>query len=128
MDPEILKPIFLRGLRDDCLEHLNIIGKGDISQETFDEIMKLCLRSSRGLVKGKVLVRDPSLRIQKSTSGGVTNAEIENLFKDFKIDLLSTLSAQITMVQVKKVQVEAEAALAILCPRCKRNVWKDNAD
>ena len=78
--PKILKTILLRGIRDDCLEHLNLLGKGDISQEPLDEIMKLCLRSSRGSVKGKVLVRDPSLRIQKSTSGGLTQAEIMNLF------------------------------------------------
>ena len=88
-------------------------------QETFDEIMKLFLRSSRGSVKGKVLVQDPSLWIQNSTNGGVTRAEIKNLFEYFKIDLLSTLSTQITTVQVKKAQAEAEAALAIFCPRCK---------
>ena len=59
LDPEILKPIFLRGIRDDCLEHLNLLGKGDILQEPLDKIMKLYLCSSRGSVKGKVSVRDP---------------------------------------------------------------------
>ena len=29
--PEILKTIFLRGMLYDCLEHLNLLGKGDIS-------------------------------------------------------------------------------------------------
>ena len=61
--PEILKPTFLRGIRDDCLEHLNLLGKGDISQELLEEIMKLYLRSSRGLVKGISSVRDPSIWI-----------------------------------------------------------------
>ena len=63
LDLEILKPILLRGIGDYFLEHLNLLGKGDISQESIDEIMKLCLRSSRGSVKGRVSVQDPSLRI-----------------------------------------------------------------
>ena len=63
LDPEILKPIFLRGIRDDCLDHLNLLGKGDISQEPLDEIMKLCPRTSRGSVRGEVLVWDPLVRI-----------------------------------------------------------------
>ena len=82
--------------------------------------MKLCLCSSRGSVKGKVLVWDPSVWIQKSTSGGVTRAEIGNLFEDFKADLLNTLSSQITTIEVKKAQAEAEATLAIFCPWCKK--------
>ena len=85
--PEILKTIFLRGMRDHCLEHLNLLGKGDISQESFEEIMKLCLRSSRGSTKGRSSVRDPPVQIQKSTSG-VTRATIGNLFEDFKIPRL----------------------------------------
>jgi len=31
LDPEILKTIFIRGMRDDCLDNLNLLGKGDIS-------------------------------------------------------------------------------------------------
>ena len=42
---EILKPIFLRGIRDDRMEHLNLLGKWDISQEPLKEIMKICLWS-----------------------------------------------------------------------------------
>ena len=57
--PESLKTIFLRGMRDECLEHLNLLGKGYISQESLEEIMKDCLRSSRGLAKGRSSVRDP---------------------------------------------------------------------
>ena len=96
------------------------MGKGDISQEPLDEIMKLCLRSSRGSVKGRSSVKDPLVWIQKSMSGGVTRAEIEHLFEDFKTNLLSTLSAHITMVQVKKVQEEAKETLKIFYPRCKK--------
>jgi len=32
LDPEILKTIFIRGMIDHCLDTLNLLGKGDISQ------------------------------------------------------------------------------------------------
>jgi len=76
LDPEILKTIFIRGMRDHCLDTLNLLGKGDISQESFDEIINLCLRCSRGLSRGRSMVRDASVRIQKSANKGVTRAEI----------------------------------------------------
>ena len=53
LDHEILKTIFIRGMRDDFLDTLNLLGKGDISQEPFAEIIKLCLRCSRGSSKGR---------------------------------------------------------------------------
>ena len=48
MSKDILKTILLKGVRDDCLDMLNMLGKGDISKEPFDEIIKLCMRCSRG--------------------------------------------------------------------------------
>lgn len=48
LDPDILKIILIRGMRDDCLDMLNLIGKGDISQDPYDDITKLFLRCSRG--------------------------------------------------------------------------------
>jgi hypothetical protein len=43
---DILKTILLKGLRDDCLDMLNMLGKGDISKESYDEIVNLCKRCS----------------------------------------------------------------------------------
>ena len=42
MSKDILKSILLRGVRDDCLDMLNMLGKGDISKESYDEIINLC--------------------------------------------------------------------------------------
>jgi len=61
LTPEVLRTIFIRGMRDDCLEHLNLLGKWVILQEMFDEIIRLCLRSSRGSTKGISAIRDPSV-------------------------------------------------------------------
>jgi len=82
LDHEILKTIFIRGMRDNYLDILNLLGKGDISQEPFAEIVKLYLRCSRGSSKGRSIIQDASARIQKFAGGGVTRAEIENLFEN----------------------------------------------
>lgn len=104
LDLEILKTIFLRGMRDDSLNTLNLLVTGDISQETFVEIIKLVLRCSQGSSKGRSTTQDAFVCIQKSAGGGVTRAEIKNLFENFKTDILSTLSTQITTTQIKKAQ------------------------
>lgn len=44
MSKDILKTILLKGVRDDCLDMLNMLGKGDISKEPFDQIINLCMR------------------------------------------------------------------------------------
>jgi len=50
---EILKTIFIIGMKDACFDTLNLLGKRDIYQEPFVEIIKLCLRFSRGSSKGR---------------------------------------------------------------------------
>ena len=67
---EIRKTILLRGLRDDCLDMLNMLGKGDISKESYDEIVELCKRCSRGAARNIVSNKDPTYsRVHKSASG-----------------------------------------------------------
>ena len=47
----MLKIILLHGIRDDCLDMLNLLGKGDIFKEYFEKIVELCKRYSRGSSK-----------------------------------------------------------------------------
>jgi hypothetical protein len=116
---DILKTILLKGVRDDCLDMLNMLGKGDISKESYDEIVNLCKRCSRGAAN-KSKSRDSTYsRVQKSASGGATRAEIGNLLEEFKTEMLSSFASQIDTLQVKKKQAEAEAALAIFCSKCR---------
>ena len=44
----VLKIILLRVIRDDFLDMLNLLGKGDISKESFEKIVELCKMYSRG--------------------------------------------------------------------------------
>eukprot|EP00253_Pinus_taeda_P016598 PITA_16598 len=76
MSKDILKTILLKGVRDDCLDMLNMLGKGDISKELFDEIINLCMRCSRGAASRSKSRDSIYSRVHKSTSGGATRAEI----------------------------------------------------
>ena len=48
MGLDVLKITLIHGIRDDFLDMLNLLGKGDISKESFEKIMELCKRYSRG--------------------------------------------------------------------------------
>jgi hypothetical protein len=117
---DILKTILLKGVRDDSLDMLNMLGKGDISKEPYDEIINLCKRCSRGAARNRSSGRDTTFsRVQKSANGGATRAEIGNLLEDFKTEMLSSFASQMDTLQIKKKQAEVEAALSIFCPQCR---------
>ena len=48
MGLDVLKIILLHGIREDYLDMLNLLGKGDISKESFENIVELCKRYSTG--------------------------------------------------------------------------------
>ena len=48
MGLDVLKIILLHGIREEFLDVLNLLGKGDISKESFEKIVELCKRYSRG--------------------------------------------------------------------------------
>ena len=80
---------------DDYLEILNLMGKQDISKEPFDDIIGLCWRYSTGSSKNKVRAQESSAKIVKSTNDEVIGAKIGNLFENFKIDFIRSLSSQL---------------------------------
>ena len=41
MGKDVLKIILLHGIREDYLDMLNLLGKGDISKEPFEDIVNL---------------------------------------------------------------------------------------
>ena len=45
---DTIHTIFLKGIRDEYLDILNVMGKGDISNLPFNEIAELCQKYSRG--------------------------------------------------------------------------------
>jgi hypothetical protein len=101
---------------------LNMLGKGDISKESYDEIFNLCKRCSRGASRNRSNSSDTTFsRVQKSTSGGATRAKIGNLLEGFKTKMLSSFASQIDTLQIQKKQAEAEAAPSIFCSKYRDN-------
>ena len=78
MGKDVLKIILLHVIREDWLDMLNLLGKGDISKESFEETVDLCRRYSRGSSRtnnrDKGLDRDVFNRTHKSSNGGATLA------------------------------------------------------
>lgn len=66
LDPDTIRTFFLKGIRDDYLDILNVMGKGDISYFPFDKIAELCQNYSRGREKsGK---REVNSKVTKSAT------------------------------------------------------------
>ena len=95
-----MRTILLKGIRDECIELLDM-GGGDISQEIYDDICDHCRRYSRGISKNSKGPWVVSTRAIKPTTGGVTRTKLGNLLDYFKIDILSSLASQIDTLQVR---------------------------
>jgi hypothetical protein len=118
---DILKTILLKGVREHYLDMLNMLGKGDISKESYDDIVDLWKRCSRGSTRNKSAAKDTTFsRVQKSENGGATRAEIGNMLENFKTEMINSFSSQMDTLQVKQKKVELEQALCIFYPKCRK--------
>lgn len=61
-------------------ETLNLMGKGDIYQENYDDIIQLCIRCSQGSTRIRPTWRDTTTKNNKAASGNITWTEIDNIF------------------------------------------------
>jgi hypothetical protein len=96
------------------------MGKGDIYQETYDNIIQLCIRCSHGSTRTRSGMQTPLTKNSNITSGGVTRVEVGNLLENFKTDILSTLTTQLDVLQAKQKQTKVEHTLAIFFHRCRK--------
>ena len=90
MGLDVLNIILLHMIRDDFLDMLKLLGKGDISKDSFEKIVELCKRYSRGSSRNNRQDKQDKLecdvfdRTQKSSNGRATHADIGNLLENFK--------------------------------------------
>jgi hypothetical protein len=117
---EVLKSTLIKGMKDEWVETLNLMGKGDIYQKTYDNIVHLCIRCLCGSKWTKSGMQTPLKRNSNITSGGVTRAEIGNLLENFKTDILSNLTTQLDVLQDKQKQAKEEQTLAIFFHRYRK--------
>ena len=86
---DTLKTLLLRTIRDEWIDLLNIMSRGDIYQLSFEEICETCKHISRGRAT-----------VSKSASRLVSQAKLGNLFDDFKTKILSNLTKQVEMLRI----------------------------
>ena len=118
LNDNTMKTIFLKGIQDEYIDILNIMGSGDISLLPFDDIGILCRKYSRSKAKHGKSVRDT--RVNKSALGGVTRVELGNMLENFKTDIVGTLSSQLDTIKVKKRHDEEKLVLSIFCSKCQK--------
>ena len=87
---DTLKTLLLRTIRDEWIDLLNLMSKGDVYQFSFEEICETCKCISRG--------RE---RVSKSTSTLVRQDEIGNFLNNFKTQILSNISEQVEMLRMQ---------------------------
>jgi hypothetical protein len=62
LDTATIRTIFLKGVRDDCIEVINLMSSGDVYQKKFADIAEYCKRYSHSQAKTRKSVRDPMLK------------------------------------------------------------------
>lgn len=118
---DTLNRLLLKGIKNEYLEILSLMGTGDVFQLPYDDVYELCRRYSRGKFNtGKNI---PSSQFLKSAAGiGITKVEIGNLFEIFKTDIISSLNSPMDILQVGKNKEFEEA----FCHQCqKKYLTKD---
>ena len=106
---------------------LNVLGKGDISKESFEKTVELCKRYSKGSFRNNKrdkrdkLESDVFNRTQKSSNGGTTREKIGNLLENFKTKMMSSISSEIDVLRSKQKQAVEDLTLGIFFPKCGKN-------
>ena len=102
LDQDTLKGILLKAIRDEWIDILNMMGKGDISQLPLSDIGELCVHLLRGKSKTGKGPRDPSLvRVNKSATRSISRAKLGNMLDEFKTDILGSLSEQLDTLKIQ---------------------------
>lgn len=105
---QVLRAILIKGMKEEWMETLNLVGNGDIYQEDYDEFVLLCIRCSLGNTRTGLGNQASMIRGSKPPSRDITRVEIDNLLEDFKTDILGNLATQLDILQAKQKQALAE--------------------
>ena len=85
-------------MKDDFIDILNKMGKGGISKEWYDDTIQVCLKCSRRSLRNGVGTWDVSTSVKKEENGRATKAEIGNLLKNFKTNIMISMSSQLDVL------------------------------
>lgn len=85
-----MKLVLLRGVNDKCIDALNLIDGGDITQVTFDYTCKLARNYSSSTLR-----KDKGSRLLPKKTIGVSRVEPSNLLYNMKEDIIGHLETQL---------------------------------
>lgn len=91
LDPEPLKLVLLRGIREDILEILNMMSRGEIYQIPYNNIKNVFKNHSRAARKKDRASQDLSSFSSSTTS---IKSEVGNILEDLKSEMMHTFSLQ----------------------------------
>lgn len=109
-DPSTIRTLFLHGLTDDARNNLNLLGQGDIAQNTFDQICDLCRKFSRNQYRSDKGIRNKNRKIE-STDAMIIR--LENKMDNIKIEIMNNISKQIDSLKFQQKLVEEQEILSI---------------
>ncbi len=99
LDPESLKLVFLRGVREYLLDTLHLLARGDIYQLPYEDI-KAAFRNHSRVSRKKGRGSQPM--VNTSSSNSSIKGEIWNMLEDFKSAMLQTLDLQMDTMHIKR--------------------------
>jgi len=102
LDIATISTIFLKGIRDECIEVLNLMSSRDVYHNPFVEMAEYCKRYYLNQAKIGKSVRDPIRRTTKPTTGGVTRIKLQNILENLKIDILNTINTHLDTMKIKR--------------------------
>ena len=99
------------------MDALNLIGKGDISKLSFDDIYDIC----RNYSQSHRSIRGHTSKFSTmGNTSGVSKCELGSLLEDLKIDLLNHMGKQIDTLYSHRKHEEVEKALVVYFPTCRK--------
>ena len=87
---DTLKTLLLRTIRDEWIDLLDFMSRGDVYQLSFEEICETCIHISK-----------ERARVSQSASISVSQAKIGNLIDNLKIKIISKLSEHVEMLRIQ---------------------------
>ena len=94
------------------MDTLNLIGKGDISKLSFDDICDRCRNYSRS---HRSIRGNSSKFSTMGNTSDISKHEIGNLLEDLKTNLLNHMGKQIDTLYSCRKHEEVEKALVVYC-------------
>ena len=99
---------------------LNLITHGDISQLTYDEIHKIFKNYSRNSSRKGKSIRNSIRQLDKSTTPTISRSKLGTMLEDMNNKILHSLALQMDIMQLKMKREEAEKAMTVFFPRCRK--------